>query len=510
LGDPCGGSRSTACVGLVSSLGRRSVGTIPATRHGEYELRRGNLFLAFLSTLFLFLSALDTALPADSVMPGSKDRCPVCGMFVAKYSRWLAMILFEDGRRVWFDGPRDMLHYYLHMSEYEPTSRPEDVEAIYVTEYNTRRRVRAEGVYFVRGSEIAGPMGPEWIPIQGKQKAEMFLQEYHGESILRWEGIVASAAGGAEHLLEPLLYGRYEPIGVMGAHTHHAGGWMLSYRDMFMEMTGNLQGGHELSEREVLNDFMVAPRDMTMRMQMIGVMYGLRYDLTLMAMVPYLSLKMRHVNRAGIRFRTVSRGVGDLKLSALYELCRRGRRRLILTPGVGLPTGSIDERDDTPAGRNQKLPYPMQLGSGTLDLLPGVTYLAESRAWAWGGQLLATLRLGRNSNDYRLGNGYEVTTWLTRRWDKRFSTSVRIHGKAWGDIHGADGDLNPAMDPTADPGRRGGRKIELLLGAAYDFSEGRHAGHRLALEAGLPVYQYLEGPQLGSDWRITAGWQWAF
>ncbi|MGQ9653410.1 MAG: nitrous oxide reductase accessory protein NosL, partial [Thermodesulfobacteriota bacterium] len=36
--------------------------------------------------------------------PGPKDKCPVCGMFVAKYPDWTAQVLFKDGRSVFFDG----------------------------------------------------------------------------------------------------------------------------------------------------------------------------------------------------------------------------------------------------------------------------------------------------------------------------------------------------------------------------------------------------------------------
>ncbi len=27
---------------------------------------------------------------------------------------------------------------------------------------------------------------------------------------------------------------------------------------------------------------------------------------------------------------------------------------------------------------------------------------------------------------------------------------------------------------------------------------------------GLPVYQWLDGPQLETDWRLTAAWDWTF
>ena len=465
---------------------------------------------AWLWALFVLLWTGRVARADPGLVPGPAERCPVCGMLVADYGRWLAVIVFADGRRVWFDGPHDMVHYYMYLSEYEPEARRADVRAVYVTDYATGRLVRAEGVWFVTGSDVAGPMGPEWIPLTGRAPAERFLRQHRGERILAWEEIEARPAGGAEPAWEPHIYARNEPIGVMGAHTHHAGGWMVSYRETFMEMQENLQGRRRVGESRILDGFMAAPRDMTMRMRMLGFMYGLRYDLTLAAMVSLVDLEMSLVNRAGVRFRTASRGLGDLKLAALYELSRRGRTRLILNAGVGLPTGSVGKRGRTPAGPDQKLPYPMQLGSGTVDLLPGVTCLVEGRRWAWGGQLRAALRLGRNRNHYRLGDRCEVSAWVTRKWTKRVHTSLRLQGAAWGNIRGADPELSPAAAPTADPGRRGGTSLDLFLGAAYDLSEGRHVGQRFAVEAGVPVYRYLEGPQLGTAWRVTAGWQWAF
>jgi hypothetical protein len=35
-------------------------------------------------------------------------------------------------------------------------------------------------------------------------------------------------------------------------------------------------------------------------------------------------------------------------------------------------------------------------------------------------------------------------------------------------------------------------------------------GIRLDLEAGLPVYEHLDGPALETDWIVTAGLQHAF
>ena len=66
----------------------------------------------------------------------------------------------------------------------------------------------------------------------------------------------------------------------------------------------------------------------------------------------------------------------------------------------------------------------MQLGSGTYDLLPGLTYLGQSDEWSWGVQTIETLRLGRNDEGYTLGDNLMATGWVARKWTGVFSTSL--------------------------------------------------------------------------------------
>jgi len=66
------------------------------------------------------------------------------------------------------------------------------------------------------------------------------------------------------------------------------------------------------------------------------------------------------------------------------------------------------------------------------------------------------------------------------------------------------------MVPTADASLRSGSRVDALLGLNIQLTEGFTKGHRLAIEGGLPIYQHLDGPQLETDWLITAGWQYAW
>lgn len=40
-----------------------------------------------------------------------RDKCPVCGMFVYKYPKWVAVIEFWDGSSHFYDGAKDMFKH---------------------------------------------------------------------------------------------------------------------------------------------------------------------------------------------------------------------------------------------------------------------------------------------------------------------------------------------------------------------------------------------------------------
>jgi hypothetical protein len=302
----------------------------------------------------------------------------------------------------------------------------------------------------------------------------------------------------------------HAPIGVMGEHMHAAGETMLSYRYMRMRMDGNRDGTSRESTADVLADprFLVTPTYMDMEMHMFGGMWAPDDAVTLMAMVPLVRMDMRHKTMMGRRFTTRSKGLGDVQAGALVRLFDDEMHHVHLNASVSFPTGSISQKDDTPAGR-QRLPYPMQLGTGTYDLIPGVTYTGQTDDWSWGGQFLFTYRLGTNRKGYKWGNEWETTSWVQRRWLSWLSTSLRLDYQDWRDIRGRDDDL-ALIVPTAYPNLRGGERLDLLAGANFVVTKGPLRGHRFALELGRPIYQDLDGPQLETDWRLTAGWQLAF
>ena len=283
---------------------------------------------------------------------------------------------------------------------------------------------------------------------------------------------------------------------------------MVSYRYMYMDMDETDIGSAEVSTARVLSEFPVAPLSMDMDMHMVGAMYGVTDEITVMLMIPYLDKSMDHRTRMGAEFTTGSSGLGDIKLSGLFSVYEQGAHRLDLNFGLSFPSGSIDERDRTPMGPDQLLPYPMQLGSGTYDLHPGFTYAGHHDRLSWGLQFMTVQRLGENDRDYTLGNRYEGSSWISYQLADWVRGSVRIRKTVWQDIDGADPELNPNMVQTADPTRQAGKRWDALFGVDFNGpADSIFAGQRLGLEWGIPIDVDVNGPQLVSDTELTVGWQ---
>lgn len=324
------------------------------------------------------------------------------------------------------------------------------------------------------------------------------------------------SATAPRHLAAQSRPDAHAPIGVMGDHIHAKGEIMFSYRYMRMNMEGTRDGTDGVADADVVAPngpygYMVTPTSMPMDMHMVGFMVAPSDRVTLLAMGNFLSSSMDHLTRMGGSFTTESSGFGDTKVGALVGLKNEGVK-VHLNAVVSLPTGSIDERDVTPASapNETRLPYPMQIGSGTFDIEPGLTIYEVRDNGAWGLQARGVIRTGENDNEYTLGDRFLGTAWMQYRLFDRMSASLRLEAQSWGNVEGADPLLNPNMIYTADPNLRAGTRIDLPVGFNYYFTDGPLFDHRLAVEFGIPLYQDLDGPQMETDWVLTVGWQKSF
>ena len=207
-----------------------------------------------------------------------------------------------------------------------------------------------------------------------------------------------------------------------------AGEWMVGYQFMFDDMDGSLVGTDDISISQILKRFPAAPTDMTMKMHMVMAMYSPTDKLTLAAMIPFVRKEMNNVNADGSTFVMHTDGIGDVELRAAYAVVQSPDRRhqLLLNGGIGIPTGAIDATMD-----GMQLEYCMQVGSGTVSLLPGLTYLGEAMPWGWGADFNPIVRVGRNDRGWRLGNRYEARIWGARQLTSWLTLWAGMSGVYW-------------------------------------------------------------------------------
>lgn len=302
---------------------------------------------------------------------------------------------------------------------------------------------------------------------------------------------------------------RHAPIGVRGAHPERVGSWTFSYRYLRQDHEGLVDGDGEISEQDVFDEgFSQTPTRQVHERHLFSALYGYDESLSFRIDIPWESNDMDVVTDAGDEFSTRTIGLGDVVLTGIYSLTRREDEFFHFDLGVGIPTGSRDEKDETPTsgGKTVKLPYSMQLGSGTIDLHPGLTYFRLREDTSWGAQAFYSYRVDENSDGYTLGDATHLTAWVARRFQEDLSGSVRLAYRHLEPIDGRDEDLDPTLDPAADPDAQGGDRLDFLLGVNYT----RPGGHRFAGEIGGPIFQDLDGPQLEADILYSIGWQFSF
>lgn len=145
----------------------------------------GELNNKYSEALFLYLWEVKKGNKAEKIYPKievtKEQKCPVCGMFLYKYPNWISMIEYKNGKKVYFDGMKDLLKYYF--------SHKDNVKEILTQEYYTQKTIAVKDAYFVIGSDIYGPMGREFIGFKDKEAADKFLLDHRGTKVLKFENI---------------------------------------------------------------------------------------------------------------------------------------------------------------------------------------------------------------------------------------------------------------------------------------------------------------------------------
>lgn len=452
------------------------------------------------------LTILIILLGFASMYSQTGNKCHACGMIVQEDSHVSIIVNTEELR---FASIECMLGFIKN----EPGIQHSD---ILVANYdNPKELLKAEDAFFLKSEAISSPMGANISAFESLQKAEA-NSNLKTDKIFDWKELMlwqnSKKLGDSDHSDHATHshQGSFGPVGVMGDHLHHKGGVMISVSSMNMGMEGNRIGNEEIQNSAIFEDYMVAPQQMGMSMYMLGAMYAPGDRVTLMLMqnfirknmdlstqpMPMMSMdKMQSTQPE--EFSTATSGFGDIQLQALVGVFQNQDASLHLHTGFSLPLGNIEQRDNTPMMNDAKLPYAMQLGSGTFDFITGATFKKEFSFLSLGSQFLATIRTGKNTYDYRFGNSHLLNVWGSYPLLERLSISGRLSGMLNDPIIGADADLNPMMVPTANTTNYGGNLVRSFAGLNLTFPRtSTFKDLFIGSEIGANIYEDYNGIQM--------------
>jgi nitrous oxide reductase accessory protein NosL len=130
--------------------------------------------------------------------PAPKDKCPVCGMFVAKFPDFAGQVVFKDGTSLFFDGAKDLFKFTFDLPRYLPGKKSADIAAVFITDYYTLTLVDGFTAFYVVGSDVYGPMGHELVPFAKEADAREFLKDHKGQKILRFKEVTPQIVKGLD------------------------------------------------------------------------------------------------------------------------------------------------------------------------------------------------------------------------------------------------------------------------------------------------------------------------
>jgi len=323
------------------------------------------------------------------------------------------------------------------------------------------------------------------------------------------------------------------PAGVMFAHMlDHADQFMIGYR--YMRSTigpGYQQGTNTPVDFTLGKGVQMYASGMNMDMHMLDFMYAPTDWLNLMLMPQYVDMSMMMVNNmtgtqmmqgaGGMTMPPMSvtqgsGGFGDTSGYALFKLFEGAGQHLHLTQGISAPTGAVNIRQEFfNEFTHAYLPYNMQLGSGTWDYKPSLTYTGQYDDVFWGGQVSGTHRLQQqNAYGWRLGDifqatawtGYQLTDWLGATVRGVYTGQGKMAGQ-WSDyVRGA----GAYSMPDSSAANYGGSFADAGFGFTATVPHGRLAGNSFSFEWLQPVYTNFQGYQLNRTGALSATWHYAF
>jgi hypothetical protein len=241
----------------------------------------------------------------------------------------------------------------------------------------------------------------------------------------------------------------------------------------------------------------------------VSFAYGMTDDLS-------VSVRLPHVKRKNIREGELEGGVpeahehgdadsiGDLVVLGQYRFLNTHSVDVSLLGGIKVPTGKTTLKDD-----GARLETEFQPGSGSWDGLLGLAASIEMERVGVHGNVLYSLN-SEGDQDTEIGDAFFYNLGLTFNLTDAIHQGSHQHSHrhlkwdAMLELNGELRDKNEVDDSKED--NTGGNLLYLSPGLRLSSSEGWGA----FLSVGFPVHDDLNGIQTDVDYRVVAGFGFAF
>ena len=98
--------------------------------------------------------------------------CSNCGMPSNDFPQWMSQATVQ-GKKYYFCSPKCLVIRNMEGGLTE----------LLLRDYYTQQSFPAAEAYVVIGSDVQGPMGPDFVPFMKKEDAEVFLKEHFGKEL---------------------------------------------------------------------------------------------------------------------------------------------------------------------------------------------------------------------------------------------------------------------------------------------------------------------------------------
>jgi len=400
--------------------------------------------------------------------------CQVCGMYIEEFRKTAVELDFDGGAKEHACGVSCALR---RINEQRGWSH---VKSAYATDWETQAAVPLEQAALVVGSDETPDMIPNLIAFRENGRADTFQKKHGGRDI------------SLEEALDDISYvGMTMPFRVPPAATPPQGLLSVGVSAAYMLKDDLLDGTDDISKQEVLVNRLMAPDKMESTMLNVMLAYALTDDLYLDAMLPYCWKRMTAEDRMGAKMKFREEGLGDILASGRWRFYHDDMydRHVAVVGRVSLPTGEFSDENRARPG--------LQLGTEAFGLGGGLLFSQHlGMFWLNAG---AEYRYNfENSDDYRFGD--VVSGGFAAHFVPSTKTMLGVEIDANKTMENEDnGDDLPNSGYDAVFGNLvAQQRVAMFWGGNFD----------LRALAGLPLYQHVEGIQLGETYHLAAGAQW--